>query len=165
MAVVFGHRQLGCPDRFCAFGVEAICMLPNRVRFQTNPFGNGDAPGPRMSYWRLERWEWDRLQCGTECTYRYDGNRPAPLTDDEEPVVRRALNWLRKASTRCPSGYSLAWTTLAFLLRDRPAAELSLARLCEILPGRLTTLSTDTLSLAAIAIRASEGGRNPFKVT
>ena len=87
------------------------------------------------------------------------------LTDDEEPIVRRALNWLREACARCSSGYSLAWTTLTLLLRDRPAAELSLARLCEVLPGKLTTLSTDTLSLAVIAIRASEGGRNPFKVT
>jgi hypothetical protein len=87
------------------------------------------------------------------------------LTDDEEPIVRRALNWMREASARCSSGYSLAWTTLAFLFRDRPAAELSLARLCEVLPGKLTTLSTDTLSLAAIAIRASAGGRNPFEVT
>jgi hypothetical protein len=87
------------------------------------------------------------------------------LTDDEEPVMRRALNWLREACVNCSSGYSLAWTTLAFLFRDRPAAELSLARLCEVLPGKLTTLSTDTLSLAAIAIRASAGGRNPFEVT
>jgi hypothetical protein len=87
------------------------------------------------------------------------------LTDDEEPVVRRALNWLREASGRCSSGYSLAWSTLAFLLRDRPSAELSLARLCKLLPGDFTILSTDTLSLATIAIRAAEGGRNPFKVT
>jgi hypothetical protein len=87
------------------------------------------------------------------------------LTDDQKPVVRRALNWLREASARCTSGYSLAWTTLAFLLRDRPAAELSLTHLCEALPGKLSTLSTDTLSLAAIAIRASEDGRNPFEVT
>jgi squalene cyclase len=87
------------------------------------------------------------------------------LTDDKEPVVRRALSWLREASSRCSSGYSLAWSTLAFLLRDRQSAESSLARLCEVLPGDLTTLSTDTLSLAAIAIRAAEGGRNPFKVT
>jgi len=86
------------------------------------------------------------------------------LTDDQKSVVRRALNWLRGASPRCSSCYSLAWTTLAFLLRDRPAAELSVARLCEILPEKLTTLSTDTLSLASIAIRASEDGRNPFKV-
>jgi hypothetical protein len=87
------------------------------------------------------------------------------LTDDEEPIVHQAWNWLREASAICSSVYSLAWTTLAFLLRDKPAAELSLARLCEVLPGKLTTLSTDTLSLAAIAIRASAGGRNPFEVT
>jgi hypothetical protein len=87
------------------------------------------------------------------------------LTDDKEPVVRRALNWLRESSGECWSGYSLAWSTLALLLRDRPSAELSLTRLREILPGDLKTLSTDTLSLAAIAIRASEGGRNPFEVT
>ena len=79
------------------------------------------------------------------------------LTDDQKPVVRRALNWLRQASARCSSAYSLAWSALAFLLRDRPAADLCMARLCEVLPGKLTTLSTDTLSLAAIAIHAAEG--------
>jgi len=87
------------------------------------------------------------------------------LTDDEEPVVRRALNWLRESSGKCSSGYSLAWSTLALLLRDRPSTELSMARLCEVLPGEFTTLSTETLSLAAVAICAAEGGRNPFKVT
>jgi hypothetical protein len=87
------------------------------------------------------------------------------LTDDKEPVVRGALNWLRESSGKCSSGFSLACSTLALLLRDRPSAELSLARLCEVLPGVITTLSTDTLSLAAIAIRAAEDGRNPFKVT
>jgi hypothetical protein len=86
------------------------------------------------------------------------------LTEDENPVVQRALNFLREACAKCTSPYSLAWSSLAFLLRDGLSAEACLARLCEALRRNLKSLSTEALSIAAIAIHTSDGGRNPFRV-
>ena len=59
--------------------------------------------------------------------------------------------------------YSLAWSALAFLIHQDPAADVCIARLQKELASRVA-VNVDTLSLAAIAIDAAEGAENPFQV-
>ena len=62
----------------------------------------------------------------------------------------------------CFSGYSLAWSAIAFtVLRDR-AIDDGIADLTRALYS--TDAPTETLSLAAIALKAAEGKGNPFEV-
>jgi len=86
------------------------------------------------------------------------------LTADDTPAVHQALDWVRPASAECSSTYSLAWSTLAFLMHKDRAADLCITRLHGTVSSNRSIFSTDTLSLAAIAISASRGRANPFQV-
>jgi hypothetical protein len=84
------------------------------------------------------------------------------LTDENDATVLRGLDWLRQAWMDCSSAYSLAWSAIAFtVLRDR-ALEDGLANLIRALYSM--DAPTETLSLAAIALKAAEGKGNPFEV-
>jgi hypothetical protein len=84
------------------------------------------------------------------------------LTDGNDPTALRGFDWLRQASMRCSSAYSLAWSAIAFtLLRDR-ALDEGIAYLSRALHS--TDIVTETLSLGAIALKAAEGKGNPFEV-
>lgn len=82
---------------------------------------------------------------------------------ETDPAASSSRNWLRQASMRCPSGYSLAWSAIAFLIHHDEAANHCIAQL-------LTNVSpsapfiTETLSLAAIALKSATGYTNPFQV-
>ena len=88
----------------------------------------------------------------------------ALVIDNAEPAVHQALNWLRLTSAECSSPYSLAWSALAFLMHKDRAAKLCIARLHKGLSSDHSIFSTETLSLAAIAINTVRGGTNPFQV-
>ena len=86
------------------------------------------------------------------------------LTGEDTPAAHQALDWLREAFGDCSSAYSLAWSALAFLTDKDRAADLCIARLYKALSSDHSIFSTETLSLAAIAINAVRGGTNPFQV-
>ena len=86
------------------------------------------------------------------------------LTAEDTPAAHQALDWLREAFGDCSSAYSLAWSALAFLMDKDRAADLCIARLYQALSSDHSIFSTETLSLAAIAINAVRGGTNPFQV-
>ena len=81
-----------------------------------------------------------------------------------EPIPIQALTWLRQASMDCSSGYSLAWSSLAFLTSQDPALDACIARLRTALSSTRSIPNTETLSLAAIALDAAQGNPNPFQV-
>ncbi len=83
---------------------------------------------------------------------------------DDTPAVHQALDWLREAFGDCASAYSLAWSALTFLMHKDRAADPCIARLQKSLSSDHSIFSTETLSLAAIAINAVRGGTNPFQV-
>jgi hypothetical protein len=86
------------------------------------------------------------------------------LTDDADPVAVQGLHWLRRASAECLSAYSLAWSTLAFVLHQDQALDRCTAQLLQVLSSNRFISNVETLSLAAIAIKGAEGHLNPFQV-
>jgi hypothetical protein len=60
--------------------------------------------------------------------------------------------------------YSLAWSVVAFLIHHDQAADHCIATLVKALTAKRSISNVETLSLAAIAIRAAEGHTNPFQV-
>ena len=86
------------------------------------------------------------------------------LTDDADAVAVQALHWLRHAIVDCPSAYSLAWSAIAFAVHQDEALDHCIADLHRALTSADTISNIETLSLAAIAIKAAEGSANPFKV-
>ena len=85
------------------------------------------------------------------------------LTENTAPVVVQSLHWLRDASAECWSAYSLAWSTLAFLIHEDQAVDRCTSRLSQVLLSKGPILNIETLSLAAIAIKAAEDHANPFQ--
>jgi hypothetical protein len=80
------------------------------------------------------------------------------------PAAVQALRWLNQASIECPSAYSLAWSTLAFLMHGDPALDRCIVDLHRALFSKSRSFTVETLSLAATAIRTAEGNANPFLV-
>jgi len=84
------------------------------------------------------------------------------LTEDRQPSTRHALDWLRRTSAECRSTYSVAWSTLALLAHRDGSADRSVQQLIAGVCSAGSRLNIETLSIAAIAIKASEGNANPF---
>jgi hypothetical protein len=86
------------------------------------------------------------------------------LTDAADPAAVQGLRWLRTASAECLSAYSLAWSTLAFVIHQDEALDRCTAQLFQVLSSKPFLSNVETLSLAAIAIKSAEGHLNPFQV-
>jgi hypothetical protein len=86
------------------------------------------------------------------------------LTEGKDAVAVQGLNWLRQASVDCSSAYSLAWSVIAFSVRQDRALSPCIAALGRALSSANAISNIELLSLAAIAINAAEGRSNPFKV-
>jgi hypothetical protein len=86
------------------------------------------------------------------------------LTDGADPAAVQGLHWLRRASAECLSAYSLAWSTLAFVMHQDQALDRCTAQLFQVLSSKRFISNVETLSLAAIAIKSAEGHLNPFQV-
>ena len=86
------------------------------------------------------------------------------LTDHADPAAVQGLHWLRRASAECLSAYSLAWSTLAFVLHQDHTVDRCTAQLYQVLSSKRFISNVETLSLAAIAIKSAEGYLNPFQV-
>jgi hypothetical protein len=83
---------------------------------------------------------------------------------EEHPGYVQAVNWLRRAFLECTSLYSLAWCAISFLIHQDKAVDPCMSKLRTALVARGAVSNVETLSLAAIAIRAAEGNANPFEV-
>ena len=86
------------------------------------------------------------------------------LTDAADPAAVQGLQWLRGALAECLSAYSLAWSTLAFVIHQDQALDRCIAKLLQVLFSKRSLFNVETLSLAAIAIKSAEGHLNPFQV-
>jgi hypothetical protein len=85
------------------------------------------------------------------------------LTHDADGTAAQGLEWLRQASVRCSSAYSLAWSVLAFSTHQDPALDHCTERLAAVLSSDASISNIETLSLAAIAMNAADGYGNPFE--
>jgi hypothetical protein len=85
------------------------------------------------------------------------------LTEREDMTVVQGLNWLRQACVDCSSAYSLAWSSIAFTVHRDQALNNCIARLGKELSSMDALPNIETLSLAAIALKAAEGNGNPFE--
>jgi hypothetical protein len=85
------------------------------------------------------------------------------LTNANDPAAVQGLKRIREAVTDCPSAYSLAWASIAFLVHRDPALLGCITNLCRTLSS-VDATDTETLSLAAIAINVAEGRANPFEM-
>jgi hypothetical protein len=86
------------------------------------------------------------------------------LASAADPAATQGLSWLQQTCFECSSAYSLAWSVLALSLHQDPARDQCREKLMKLLPSKLSILNIETLSLAAIAIKASESKANPFRV-
>jgi len=86
------------------------------------------------------------------------------LTDDADTAAVQGLDWLRQASVECSSAYSLAWSSIAFLIQEDWAFDRCIAMLLNVLSSGHTIPSVETLCLVAIALKIAEGDPNPFQV-
>ena len=86
------------------------------------------------------------------------------LTEPADGTAVQALNWLRASCVDCSSAYSLAWATIAFIVHQDEAVKHCISNLHRALSSRNAISNIETLSLAAIAIKAAEGNTNPFQV-
>jgi hypothetical protein len=86
------------------------------------------------------------------------------LTLPADEVALESLNWLRQACMNCSSPYSLAWSAIAFTMHRDEGLTTCMTNLRTALSSMEVSSSIETLSLAAIAIRAAEGVANPFEV-
>ena len=80
----------------------------------------------------------------------------------EHVSTRRALDWLRMNLEGCRSPYSIAWAILAFAIHEPHRVDSSIGLLTRHLLPEASSFNTDTLSVAAIALKISEGEPNPF---
>jgi hypothetical protein len=85
------------------------------------------------------------------------------LTNGNDATVVQGLNWLRQACMDCSSAYSLAWSAIAFAVHRDEALNHCIASLDKALSSTDATSNIETLSLAAIALKAAEGNGNPFE--
>jgi hypothetical protein len=85
------------------------------------------------------------------------------LTNGNDATVAQGLNWLRQACMDCSSPYSLAWSAIAFTVHRDEALNHCIMVLNEALSSADATSNIETLSLAAIALKAAEGNGNPFE--
>ena len=53
------------------------------------------------------------------------------LTDDTDATAAQGLDWLRQASVECSSAYSLAWSSVAFLIHQDRALDRCIAKLLQ----------------------------------
>ena len=86
------------------------------------------------------------------------------LIDDADPTAARGREWLRQASGDCSSAFSLAWAVVAFLIHHDQAVDASIAKLLSVLAPKRFSSNVETLSLAAIALKAADGNANPFRL-
>jgi len=86
------------------------------------------------------------------------------LTNGNDDAVVQGLNWLRQACVDCSSAYSLAWSAITFTLHRDRALNHCIVGLTRALSFTGTIFDIETLSLAAIALKAAEGKGNPFEV-
>ena len=84
------------------------------------------------------------------------------LTDDTDETASRGREWLRQSSADC-SSYSLAWSALTFLIHHDEARNLCIAKLHKALSTQRSIFNVETLGLAAIVLKAADGGTNPFQ--
>jgi hypothetical protein len=85
-------------------------------------------------------------------------------TNGNNATVVQGLNWLRHACLDCSSPYSLAWSAIAFAAHQDKALTHCIASLDKALSSTDASSNIETLSLAAIALKAAKGKRNPFEV-
>jgi hypothetical protein len=85
------------------------------------------------------------------------------LTNGNDATVAQGLNWLRQACMDCSSAYSLAWSAIAFTVHRDQALSNCIAGLGRTLSSTDAISNIETLSLAAIALKAAEGNGNPFE--
>src|SRR5438105_15626902 len=85
------------------------------------------------------------------------------LTNENDATVVQGLNWLRQACMDCSSAYSLAWSAIAFTVHQDEALNNCIASLGKALSSTDAISNTETLSLAAIGLKAAEGDGNPFR--
>jgi hypothetical protein len=78
-------------------------------------------------------------------------------------TVVQSLNWLRQACMHCSSAYSLAWSAISFAVHRDEALNHCIAGLDKALSSTDAISKIETLSLAAIALKAAEGNGNPFE--
>ena len=86
------------------------------------------------------------------------------LTEGNDTTVVQGLNWLRQACVDCSSPYSLAWSAIACAVHRDEALNHCIAGLGKRLSSTDAISNIETLSLAAIALKAAEGNANPFQV-
>ena len=86
------------------------------------------------------------------------------LTERKDAAAVQGLNWLRQACIDCSSVYSLAWSAIALFVHQDQALNHCIADLRRALSSTDAISNIETLSLAAIAIKAAEGNTNPFEV-
>jgi hypothetical protein len=86
------------------------------------------------------------------------------LTEAKDVVAFHGLNWLRQACVDCSSAYSLAWSSIAFTVHRNQALNNCIARLDRALSSTGAISNIETLSLAAIAMKAANNNGNPFEV-
>ncbi len=86
------------------------------------------------------------------------------LTEEKDAAAAQGLHWLRQACIDCSSGYSLAWSAIAFTVHRDQALKHCVTSLHKVLSTTDAILNIETLSLTAIAIKAAEGSWNPFEV-
>lgn len=85
------------------------------------------------------------------------------LKDQPDHIAtRRALGWLQMNLERCSSPYSIAWATLALAVHEPHRVASCIQLLARTVVSRTSSLSTDTLSVAAIALGINEGDPHPF---
>jgi hypothetical protein len=102
---------------------------------------------------------------GTALSPHIDATAVALLAlagDGRQSFVTQALDWLRNAYVGCASVYSLAWSAIAFLTHQDEALDHCIVCLQRALSSR-DAISVETLSVAAIAMNATEGHANPFQ--
>jgi len=86
------------------------------------------------------------------------------LIDDADPTAVRGCEWLRQATADCASAFSLAWAVVAFLIHHDQAVDACIANLLKVLASKRISTNVETLSLAAIALKAVDGNANPFRL-
>jgi hypothetical protein len=80
-----------------------------------------------------------------------------------QATTQRALDWLRVNVEGCRSPYSLAWAILALAVYEPHNVASFLDHLTRELLSGASSLNTDTLSVAAIALGIAESEPNPFE--
>jgi len=77
-------------------------------------------------------------------------------------ATRQALGWLQMNLERCSSPYSIAWATLALAVHEAHRVASCVELLTSALLSSTSSLNTETLGVAAIALGIAEGEPNPL---